>query len=67
MEHVLAIDRLTRVLEVVLGRRDPMVRDRRDGRLPCGHGSPVDVRLRGLRGLIPGVRRPRGSGPIPSR
>ncbi len=41
IEDVLAVDVGAGVLEVVLGLRDPVRSDLRDGGLSCGHGSPA--------------------------
>ena len=41
VEHVLAVDVCAGVLEEVLGLRDPVRGDLRDGGLSCGHRSPA--------------------------
>src|SRR5258706_2941267 len=43
VEHVLAEDVGAGVLEVILGLRNPMAGDFRDGGRSGGHGSPVDA------------------------
>ena len=43
VEHVLAVDLLAGVLQVVLGGGDPVVGDRLDGGATSGHVAPADV------------------------
>ncbi len=65
VEHVLAVDVGARAFEVILGLRDPVRGDLRDGSRSGGHGSPVCAVGSGVRsGCRPRVRRHR---PRPAR